>query len=86
MVSYKTLYESAMRKLNSASYLVVEKGFPEDPNHEHSFDEWTLASEGGIAYCDWKCSCGLTVSQFIGERVKPEALPSELTKYTEWSE
>ena len=66
-----------------AKYNIAQEG---DPTHEHSFDDWELTSESGIAFCIWRCSCGLEVAQLLGERLSPTLLPKEQTRFKEWCE
>ena len=61
--------------------LVVERG------HKHQFDDWELSSESGVAFCDWKCKCGLIVSQQLAQREPPhKKLPKKVERYRIWRE
>jgi hypothetical protein len=76
----------ALRGQLSARYTVTHEPWVKDPAHVHDFKEWELISNGGVAFCEWKCGCGLTVAQALGERLRPLKVPEILEKYQEWRE
>lgn len=84
---YKILYEKKVKELawsrsNKYSLSIYNRN-QGDLDHDHIFNEWELVSEGGIAFCVWKCSCGVEVNQLLGERIPPEKIPKDMI---EWSE
>ena len=85
---YKELYEKSLkelRHLRSAGYAISYQN-PGKRDCEHNFSEWTLVSDGGIAFCVWECSiCGMEVNQLLGERLSPEQVPTD-PSVVEWSE
>jgi len=75
-----------LRGILSSKYEVTKIPYKASPSHIHAFEEWELVSDGGIAFCDWKCSCGLEVSQCIGERLRPQKVPESLERGQTWRE
>jgi len=85
---YKELYEKAQRQIDN----LMKTGFTishHNKGHrdcEHIFEDWKLESDGGFAFYTWTCSeCGMEVNQSVGERVKPENIPIDLS-VSSWSE
>lgn len=79
--NWKKKCEQLSRLLFQKRYQIVREG---DPNCNHSFDDYELTSDSGIAFCEWKCTkCGLVVAQTLRERIPPENVPLDKTSWTE---
>lgn len=67
-------------RMEQKTYQIIKIGNPE---HNHSWNNYELTSDSGIAFCDWKCECGAVVSQTLGERTPPEKVPSDKQSWRE---